>query len=65
MIDQCNEEWWNNALQHIKTRSDFHLSREMNWIAKEIIAWKGFQILSKVTSSIGDELMSAEDDLMR
>lgn len=58
-------EWWECALLYIHSRSDYNLSREMNWITREISIWKSFQILNKATSEIADKIMSAENDPMR
>jgi len=65
MCSLLTEEWWNQALFYIKCRSDYQLSREMNWISKQIIAWKGYEALAEITSKIGTQLMSAEDDILR
>ncbi len=58
-------EWWDSALTYIKRRSDFNLSREMNFISKEIMAWRGFEKLKNVSDEIADDLMRVESELLR
>ena len=56
--------WWEHALLYIKTKSDYKLSKEMNWISLEIKAAKGFEVLEQVASEIAESLDSDLNDLL-
>jgi len=64
-MNPTHNNWWNYSLSLIKRKGDFLLSREMNWISKEIIARKGFEKLEAITSEISDQLVEVENELLR
>lgn len=60
-----DDQWWEESLILIKHKGDFGLSKEMNWIAKQIIAWYGYEKLNDLTNSISEQLYHSEDELLR